>query len=213
MFEDAARELDPYPSTKARVEAVAVRAKAEGWDRQRCELELLRARRPQASEVNTMPASAPSDLVGKISEAALLLAHGVPSKTVAGWYGEQVTDRATAPQARNVTLHGLMRQTMLTAGLTPPMGGFTDASIKAALQADAQLNIQAGGTWGPSTRGASFSAVLGNVMNKLLLESWNGAGATWKQFCRLGEDLKDFKQASRFRVTAKGTLAKVPPGG
>src|SRR5262249_5187056 len=102
MFEDAARDLEQYPSTKARVEAGAGRAKAGGWDRQRCELELLRARRPQASEINTMPQSVPSDLAGKMSEAALLLAHGVPSKTVAGWYGEQVTDRATSPQARNV---------------------------------------------------------------------------------------------------------------
>ena len=32
----------------------------------------------------------------QVSEAALLFADGVPGKTVAGWYGEPVTDRATA---------------------------------------------------------------------------------------------------------------------
>jgi len=102
---------------------------------------------------------------------------------------------------------------MQAAGLTPPIGRFTDASIKAALQADAQLSIRAG-EWGPSTYGgAGMSSLLSNLANKLLLASYEGTGVTWSKWCRVGDDVTDFKVWTRYRVTGIGEMKLLPRGG
>src|SRR5262249_30224829 len=156
-----------------------------------------RAGRIARFNVAAQPASASSDVI----EASLCMSHGIEPARVAKWFGERTVDQATGQQYRGLGLHALMRMTMQAFGMTPPIGRFTDSSIKAALQADAQLSIRAG-EWGPSTYGGSgMSSLLSNLANKLLLSSYEGTGVTWSKWCRVGDDVTDFKVWTRYRVT------------
>jgi hypothetical protein len=110
-------------------------------------------------------------LQAQVVEASLLLARGVSGERVAKWYGERITDQASSPEWRGLGLHSLMRMTLLAAGIDPPQGRFTDASIRAALQADQQLRIKAAG-WGPSRLPLPPRRPRQRG-NKLLLQGWN----------------------------------------
>ncbi len=59
------------------------------------------------------------------------------------------------------------------------------------------------------TTTASFSYLLGTSMNKRLLKDYQAWPAEWQQFCVIAP-IKDFKQQSRVRLGAFGSLATVP---
>lgn len=59
---------------------------------------------------------------------------------------------------------------------------------------------------------ASFTNLALNVMNKVLQRGYNEAPVTWRQWCRQGESIADFKQFSIVKFGEAGDLEMTPEG-
>jgi hypothetical protein len=165
----------------------------------------LRASRPSAYPFAVGGGGAP--VVADVLACALSRSLGVPADAAAKQWGERAADLAESREFRGMSLHGVMRGLLAAAG-EPVPARITEPAIRAALAVD----LRAAGGWGPSTQGASFSAIVGAAVNKRLLDSFRAVPVTWRAIARRGS-LPDFKQGSAVRMTVKGALAKVPPGG
>jgi len=190
-----------------RLAALEARATAECMSRNEVELAMIREARPQGGF--SVPSHHPGNLTADVIAASMLVAQGVPEKDCAGWFGPAVVDAATRPGIRGIGLQGACRLILRAHGQEPPAGRFTDEHIRTVF-AISQQNIQATGAF-PSTM--SLPNLLSNVATKLALNSYSSVGVVWNRFCRIGSDLKDFKQAVRVRVTSDGQMKKVAPGG
>lgn len=222
-----ADDNDPVAAERARVSAIArasakyiaagadpatfatIHAKAvdEGWDENKAELEMLRASRPQTMRhlaTGGTTRAVPNGDPFAVIEASLCLSMGLGEEFVGAQYDEKVVDAATTAQFRDCGIHGLFRQIIRAAGHTPP-DRFNIDTIKMAFEADRMIRAN-----GFST--VSLPGLLGNVANKTILNSYNAVATTWRLIAAV-ESNSDFKQYSRYRLTAIGTYDEVPPGG
>jgi hypothetical protein len=182
---------------------IEAKAIEEGWDPTKAELELLRAARPAAAGGGFRGgASAPDDF--KILEASMCLTAGVPEKLVAKSFDERTVDAATSAPHRGASIHAALRATLRAAGRHVPDRVDSD-TIRAAFEADRMLRAS-----GFST--ISLPGILGNVANKSMLAAYQAQNTTWQLFCALGDN-KDFKPATRYRLTGEGEFKPVAPDG
>jgi hypothetical protein len=184
-----------------KIEAQAIE---EGWDETRTELEVLRASRPQAPAVPVHDDVARN---GASIEAALCLSAGLTEAQVGRWYDERTMETAVSRELRGAGLHTLVYEVIRAAGGYARPGRVDNDTIRAALAANDRL-IQAAG--GFST--ISLAGILSNVANKTMLAAYEAVNAVAHEFCAT-TDLNDFKQVTRYRMTASGTFLKVGPDG
>lgn len=166
----------------AQIEATAIR---EGWDRNRVELEVIRADRAEPLPVYGSPVFATENVI----EAAILMHMG--NESIAEQrLGEHVTQRAR--DIRCTSLVDLCRAALLADAKDIPHG--REAMIRAAL----------------STYSLPFA--LGNAANKVLLESYNETPATWRAFAAT-RSCNNFKEHTGVRPSQTGDLEELPPSG
>lgn len=184
--------------------ALEARAIEEGWTAQRTELEILRASRPKPPP---MTGEEPQGLKATSLEAALCLSAGLPEARVGQWYGEQVMNQADSRELRGAGLHMLLYEVIRASGNHVRPGRIDNDVIRAAFVSDSQL-IQASG--GFST--ISLAGILSNVANKTMLAAYEAVNAVATEICG-ATDVNDFKQVTRYRMTAAGIFQKVGPDG
>jgi hypothetical protein len=165
---------------------IEVKAIREGWDVQRVELEVLRASRPTAP-LMTSHSSAHTDVT--VIEAAVL-AHMGHESIAEKHLGAQAAQHAR--DLRVTSLVDLCRAALLLDGRPAPNG--REAMIHAALST------------------ISLPVALGNAANKVLLDAYMEAPATWRKFAAI-KSAGDFKDHTGIRPSQTGDLDPVAPGG
>jgi len=164
------------------IEATAI---SEGWDTQRTELEVLRARRP--IPLSTHQREEPASRL--VLEAAIL-AHMNGEHLAEKHLGADAAQRARDLRATNLV--DLCRAALMLDGRDAPHG--RDGLIKAALST------------------YSLPTALGDAANKLLFEAYTESPATWRAFASV-KSAVDFKQHTGIRISDTGELTQLPPGG
>ncbi len=180
------------------------RAIDEGWDVTKVELELLRAER---AEVQPIYGEDGSGRRAASLEAALCMTAGLPESRVGQWYDERVMNQATSRELQGSSLHMLLYEVIRAAGGHVRPGKIDNDVIRAAFSANDRL-IQASG--GFST--ISLAGILSNVATKTMLAAYEAVNAVATQICG-ATDVNDFKQVTRYRMTAAGIFQKVGPDG
>lgn len=114
-------------------------------------------------------------------------------------------------EAANMSLVRLAEDCLVRAGMRH--SGNTDEIVALALRGpkiDTFLLARAGETIAVGT--SDFPYILANVANKEMLEGIALAPVTYPQWCKIGS-IRDFKAASRLRLSDAGKLAEVPEFG
>ena len=165
---------------------IEVRAIREGWDVQRTELEILRASRPSISAYHQ---SGHFVADATVIEAAIL-AHMGHESLAEKHLGAQAAQHAR--DLRTTNLVDLCRAALQIDGQTAPSR--REAMIRAALST------------------ISLPVALGNAANKVLLDAYMEAPATWRSFAAI-KSTNDFKDHTGVRPSQTGDLEEVPSGG
>lgn len=180
------------------------RAVEEGWDMPRAELEQLRAER---AEVQPVYSEDGSGRKAASLEAALCLSAGLPEDRVGRWYDQRVMNEATSRELAGAGLHMLLYEVIRAAGSHVRPGRIDNDVIRAAFVADGRL-IQASGGFSTIT----LAGILSNVATKTMLAAYEAVNAVATDICG-ATDVNDFKQVTRYRMTAAGIFQKVGPDG
>lgn len=194
---DVATATENETTEAQRIEAIAVlcgdkyphiqaQAVAEGWDETRTELAVLRASRPKIMPSFSRQPVAPT---GAVIEAALLTRMGKTD------LGERTLGPDTMERADDLgatSLLDLCRAALQADDQTVPVSRME--LVRAALST------------------YSLPTALGNVANKVLLDSYRESSATWRAFCAV-RSVADFKTHTTVRPTFTGQLEQVPKGG
>lgn len=176
---------------------IAAKAIREGWTKEKTELEVLRASRPQAPAAHTRPNQ---DLSGAVLEAACLLAAKHPEVEKA--YDDQTLSAASKRYRGGIGLQELILEAAWANGYT----GRNFRDSREVLRAAFAPAVTAG--WSTIDLGG----ILSNVANKFLLEGFFSVESTWRQIAAVSP-VSDFKAITRYRLIGKDTYEKVAPGG
>jgi hypothetical protein len=182
---------------------IAAKAIREGWTKEKTELEVLRASRPQAPAAHTRPNQ---DLSGAVLEAACLLAAKHPEAEKA--YDDQTLSAASKRYRGGIGLQELILEAAWANGYTGRNFRDSREVLRAAFAAP--YNAAAPATAGWST--IDLGGILSNVANKFLLEGFFSVESTWRQIAAVSP-VSDFKAITRYRLIGKDTYEKVAPGG
>jgi len=175
------------------IEAQAIR---EGWEPDRCALQVLRASRPKAPAVhfrdNTVNAA--------VLQAACLMSAGLQN-------AEQEIDEATLEAADrryrgSIGLQELLLEAAWANGYTGR--NFRDA--RAVLRFAFRPDLQAGFST------IDIGGILSNVANKFLLEGFFSVERVWRNICAI-RNVSDFKTVTSYRLIGKDQYEVVAPGG
>jgi len=184
---------------------IAASAVDENWTPERTELEVLRAKDRQR-QLDDLRASYPvipwagrtGDATAggnDVLKAAALLSVGYDDNAMvkAGDFKPEVVE--AAHPLRSIGIQELCARAAAAEGVELPR-----------FRADASGWLR-----------AAFSTmnvpnILSNVANKSLLDAFLGTEQTWRAIAKIGS-VKDFKEASRMRLTSDATFVKVGSGG
>ncbi|MEN6385304.1 MAG: hypothetical protein ABFD79_08895 [Phycisphaerales bacterium] len=165
---------------------IEAKAIAEGWDQAKCELEVLRASRPNVNIISSQkPAATP-----KVFEAVALLASGIAGSRLEKYYDDQTLD--AAEKLRGIGIQEYCEQ--ICAMQLPRFRRDASAWLAAAFST------------------ASLPGILSNVANKMLLEGYNYIEDAWRKICKIAS-VNDFKEHSRYRMTGSFKFEQVGPDG
>lgn len=182
---------------------ILAKALDEGWSVDKAKLHVIRASRSAAP----LPARGQNVRTdAKLIEAALLMSANIKAERIAKWYGEKITDQATAREMRGVSLHYAMDRVIEAAGENFRGVRKSNSFCKAALAAERKIRASGGFTT------LSLSSILENVANKALLDSYETVETVWQMVCGV-RNHSDFKVASRYRLDSKGAFRPVGPAG
>ena len=194
-------------SFEARVEPQALAtirasATAQGWNRDRVELECRRAARPEAPAIHvTASAVNPEALEVGILRASSNVCSAYLERT----YRPEVLAAADAPAYRRMTLHKLLG-TVAAAGGVYAHPGDKESLVEAAFRAQQKLlTFDAFST-------VNLSGILSNTANKAMLASYLAVGATWNRIAAVRSH-SDFKVNTLYRMDADGAFKKVGASG
>ena len=184
--------------------AIEAKAIGEGWDNNRCQVEVMRDRRPKGPAIHSHDSTNSAETI----EAALCLTAGIPEDQVAAQFSEQTMDAATRPNMRGWSIHETLHAVVQAAGGYVRPGKVNSEVIQEAFRCNDKM-IQAS-TSGFST--VSLTNILGNAAHKKLLSAFRAVNVTWPSFCAI-ESNSDFKQHTRFRLIGEGEFELVGSSG
>lgn len=191
-----------------------IRAKAlnEKWPLHQVELEVLRTERGsvQASFGGFGTGRPGNRVTPQTLTASLCLSAGVRPELIEAEFGKDVLNEAHSKDLRaHASFSALFNLVLQASGRTDLVrfGTLTDDTIRAAFRAD--RDIQAAGT---SASTYSITGVLSNVAGKSLLNSFLTVDMGFMKVFAKGS-ANDFKQVSKYRITATGLFEKVGADG
>ncbi|HBG28593.1 MAG: hypothetical protein A2Y10_08600 [Planctomycetes bacterium GWF2_41_51] len=165
---------------------IEAKAIAEGWDQPKCELEVLRASRPNVNIITSQKITA----TPKVYEAVALLASGIAGSRLEKYYDDQTLD--AAEKLRGIGIQEYCEQ--ICAMQLPRFRRDASAWLAAAFST------------------ASLPGILSNVANKMLLEGYNYIEDAWRKICKIAS-VNDFKEHSRYRMTGSFKFEQVGADG
>lgn len=189
--EDAYRDgpgSDTGAQVQARLEAARIKAQAEGWDKRRTELEMLRAERPVVGVLPPLGGGRGGSQDDHLV-AALMVRAGY-EKAAGREFGDHVMARSKPFQ--RATLVDIVRAALHARGIDT--GHDRSQLIRAGIST------------------AAIPTIISNVANKIALATWNEIAPTWRAFAAI-KSTPDFKEASGIRPTFGGELELLPPAG
>ena len=210
------REMDPRVNphlTAADRDLIATigrKATNDEWPMEKFELEIMRARRPNGRFAATQQTQMAPEVSDLVIEAAVCKAAGL--STPEKFYDARTLEAADKNFPTGMSICELIMHYARKGGYTGhSVKANMPAAIKAARQATA-ADIQAAGSWGPSTQGASIGTMLANTANKFFRAGFESVEAEWRPVAdRIS--VSDFKQITTFSLTGDLTFVKLPPGG
>ncbi len=186
---------------RVQLEAHAI---AQRWDRNRTELEAMRAARPQTGPA-VHDGQVGRELMAQALEASICLSHSIPPAIAADGIPEQAMNLATGRRLRALGLHALMHETIRAAGGYYRPGQNDDEFIRTALRADAQLRAAGNST-------ISLSGILSNTAYKRMLAAYQAVPQQVHDLASRANH-KDFKPVDGYRMTGLGIFKKVGEDG
>ena len=177
---------------------IAARAIGEGWDRTRCELEVLRAERPKPPAAHVPE----TQMTGQILEAACMLTGGVRGDDVARTFGEPAVEAAESRFRGGIGLQELLLEAAWANGYSGRNFRDSRAVLRHAFGPDLQAGFST----------LDIGGILSNVANKFLLEGFFSVERTWRDLCAV-RNVSDFKTVTSYRLIGRDQYEQVAPGG
>lgn len=175
------------------IEAKAIR---EGWDLTKCELEVLREKRPKSPAIHTSDKS----VNARMLEAACLMAGRVDNV-------ESMYDDATLNAAGDRFRGGIgLQELLLEAAWANGYTGRNFRDSRAVLRYAFNPGLEAG----YST--IDIGGILSNVANKFLLDGFYSVERTWRNITAV-RNVSDFKTVTSYRLIGTDQYEQVAPGG
>ncbi|HBG25673.1 MAG: hypothetical protein A2Y10_02485 [Planctomycetes bacterium GWF2_41_51] len=165
---------------------IEAKAIAEGWDQPKCELEVLRASRPNVNIITSQKITA----TPKVYEAVALMASGIAGSRLEKFYDNQTLEQAD--KLRGIGIQEYCEQ--ICAMQLPRFRRDASAWLSAAFST------------------ASLPGILSNVANKMLLEGYSYIEDAWRKICKIAS-VNDFKEHSRYRMTGSFKFEQVGADG
>jgi len=176
------------------LEAKAIR---ENWDLNRCELELLRANRPQAPAVVVIHQP---EVTADVLEAACAITGKLEG--IEKQFSEAALNAADARFHGRFGLQDLLMEAAWANGYT----GRNFRDSRAVLRHAFASKIEA------AVSSIDIGGILSNVANKFLLEGFYAVEQTWRSICSI-RPVSDFKTVTSYRLIGRDQYEKVAPGG
>ncbi|MBX3435772.1 MAG: hypothetical protein KF847_20835 [Pirellulales bacterium] len=177
----------------AEIEARAIR---EGWDATRCELEVLREKRPTAPAAHVVDRT----VSARVLEVACLMTGRVEGLEAS--FDDQTLDAATRRFSGGIGLQELLLEAAWANGYT----GRNFRESRDVLRFAFNPGIEAGFST------INVGGILSNVANKFLLDGFFSVERTWRNICAV-RNVSDFKTVTSYRLIGKDTYEQVAPGG
>ncbi len=177
----------------ADIEAKAI---AEGWTRDKTELEVLRASRPKAPAMHVNERA----VTGRVLEAACMQAAKV--EKLERYFEAPVLEEADRQFDGRIGLAELIVEAARANGYVGRERRVTREMLRFAFGREiraAASTIDIGG-------------ILSNVANKFLLEGFFSVERTWRNICAV-RNVSDFKTVTSYRLIGKDQYEQVAPGG
>lgn len=172
--------------------AIAAKAISEKWDKNKAELEVLRASRPSAGiGIKTEQQNVNSNVL----EAAALMSGGIKADEVSKSYDAKTIDAASKIFKGRLSLNELIIE-------AARMNGFVPRSFRNEMRPTLEAAFST----------LDLSGILGNVANKFLLQGFNGIEQTWRSIAGI-RPVKDFKQTTAYRLSGGFEYDEVGPDG
>ena len=168
---------------------IAEKAVGEGWDLNRTELEVLRAERPATPGIVVRHEVPTADVL----EASVALSGGLPG--VEKKYKPEVLEAASRLFRRQMGLQELLLEGARAQGYS---GRSFRSDMRGVLEAAFST--------------LSLPGILSNVMNKFLLQGFDGVEGTWRAIAAT-RNVRDFKQVSSYRLSGGMEYEEVSPDG
>ena len=200
MRAEAAAESERITAVRriceGRLPQIEARAIREGWNEQRCELEVLRATRPTAPAAHV-----PDNTInGNVLEAACLLTANLPN--LEETYEPQTLDLAAKRFRGGIGLQELLLEAAWANGYT----GRNFRDSRAVLRYAFAPSVEA------AFSTVDIGGILSNVANKFLLDGFFSVERTWRNICAV-RNVSDFKTVTSYRLVGKDQYELVAPGG
>lgn len=178
-----------------KIEAQAIQ---EGWDRVRCELEVLREGRPKAPAVQVRENS--NTVNGSLLEAACMLTARLDGL-------ENLFDEPTLEAAQRRFRGGIgLQELLLEAAWANGYTGRNFRDSRSVLRFAFHPELEAGFST------IDIGGILSNVANKFLLDGFFSVERTWRNICAV-RNVSDFKTVTSYRLIGKDQYEQVLPGG
>jgi hypothetical protein len=203
ITELVATAVQDQPDSIESLEAIGRQAIEGKWDVQRFELELLRARRPNAPLAFTPRTP---EINGEVIEAAVCASGGL--EKLENHFKPETLEAAHRRFRGGI---GLQEMIMLFARRNGFHGHSLKSNPRQALQAafrhmdDRDLKAQ-----GPSTY--SLPGIFENVANKFLRAGFEFVETAWRDIAAI-RNVTDFKEISTYSLTGDLEYEQLPPGG
>lgn len=185
----------------------AAKAMSEGWSLKDTELHAMRESMPKAPAIAGSGSSNGYPSQVRAIEASILLeSTKIPEKRLREHFKSDEIEAAMSKDYRRLGLNGLIHLVCAQNGVHLRPGRIDRSDVDKIIAADRRIRASA------TASSLSLDGVLGNVANKLAMDSFNATSRTVNELCGV-QSLNDFKTHTRYRVTASGVLEKIGPLG
>ncbi len=176
---------------------IELQAIRDGWDETRCELEVLRRGRPQAT---TIHGSGGAPVTRHVLEAACMLTARLDG-----------IDRMFEPQTLDIAAQRFrggigLQELLLEAAWANGYSGRNFRDHRAVLEYAFGRQVEAGFST------IDIGGILSNVANKFLLDGFFSVERVWRNICAV-RNVSDFKTVTSYRLIGKDQYEPVAPGG
>ncbi len=179
---------------------IEVQAIEDGWTSEKAELEVLRASRPQAPNINT---GGGINVNGSILEVAALQAGRANENDLLKKYGEKTLEAADKRFRGRLSLQEMLLEAARANGYT---GISFRQDMRGVLEAAYGVGLQA------AFSSVEISGILSNIANKFLLDGFNGVEDTWRKIAAIGQT-NDLKTMTSYALGGDMEYKKVGPDG